>query len=157
MKHIYKILSLTVLVLATGFGAALAQNGHFVGTPVCTDQGTTLQCIGKVAGLDGVVFEITASVAGVTADSVCRNPGGNIAPGQDFTFTARGSTGPRATTRNGHFDFDISTVTPAVPANSCPNPQWTGIVVDVDFAGRTAVLTITEDGVLSDQINVAVR
>jgi hypothetical protein len=43
---------------------AYAQSGHFIekgaGAPTCTDIGTQLQCTGKVTGLGGTTFEITA-------------------------------------------------------------------------------------------------
>src|SRR5215207_7712323 len=48
-----------VSLLTTFGGTAFAQAGHFVGTPVCTDEGTTAECTGKVAGLGGTTFEIT--------------------------------------------------------------------------------------------------
>jgi hypothetical protein len=49
---------LLLLVLAVGATLAFspdasAQSGHFVGTPTCTDEGTFLECTGRVAGLAG--------------------------------------------------------------------------------------------------------
>jgi hypothetical protein len=152
------VLGLAALALTLGLtaGIASAQSGHFVGTPTCTDQGTELNCEGRVSGLGGTTFQITASVANAQAETACRNPGGNIAPGQDFAFTAEGSTGPRPTTRNGNFRFDISTVQPTPPADACPNPGWTALVVDVDF-GQTATITLTENGVVSDSVTVPIQ
>src|SRR6266511_2712103 len=58
------------LTLVTTFaGAALAQAGHFVGTPTCTDIGTQVQCTGKVAGLGETTFTINVSAPGS-----CPNP-----------------------------------------------------------------------------------
>src|SRR5215207_6824087 len=74
--------------------SASAQSGHFVGTPTCTDLGTQVQCAG------------------------------NVAPGQSFTFTAFGSSGPFSTPRNGQAPFTVTSAAPSAPAGSCPNPKW---------------------------------
>ena len=54
--------------LAFGAAPAYAQSGHFIengaGAPVCTDEGTTVECTGKVAGLGGTTFEITIAADG---------------------------------------------------------------------------------------------
>jgi hypothetical protein len=144
--------ALAVAALAMA-GVALAQSGHFVGTPTCTDQGTTVDCDGKVAGLGGTTFEITVTAPG-TASVECTNPAGNVAPGQSFDTTAAGTSGPQPTPRNGSFRFDVDTVTPTAPPGSCPNPKWTATVVDVEFGNAT--ITLEEDGVVSDTITVPV-
>jgi hypothetical protein len=142
------------LVLLTTFaGAALAQAGHFVGTPTCRDIGTQVQCTGKVAGLGGTTFTITVSAPG-TATVECTNPGGNVAPGQTFTTTATGTSGPQPTPRNGQFRFTVTTDTPTAPPGSCPNPGWTAEVVDVTFGDAT--ITLFEDSTVSDTITVPV-
>jgi hypothetical protein len=145
--------AMAVAALATA-GVALAQSGHFVGTPTCTDEGTTAECTGKVAGLGGTTFEITVEAPG-TASVECTNPAGNVAPGQSFDTTAAGSSGPQPTPRNGSFRFDVDTVTPSAPPGSCPNPKWTATVVDVEFGDAT--ITLSEDGVVSDTITVPVN
>jgi hypothetical protein len=141
-----------VVMLATAT-VALAQSGHFVGAPVCTDEGTTVECRGKVAGLGGTTFELRVSAPG-TATVECTNPAGNVAPGQAFDTTATGTSGPLATPRNGQFRFTLESVTPTAPAGSCPNPMWTATVVDVEFGDAT--VTLLEDGVVSDVITVPV-
>jgi hypothetical protein len=163
MKRIFAPQSKTVLAVAAlvftvalGAGAALAQSGHFVGDVTCEDIGTQLECSGKVAGLGGTTFQITVEVTGATADVTCTNPGQNPAPGQAFDFVAVGDSGPQPTPRNGQFRFDIRTVAPTAPAGSCPNPQWTATVTDVDFSGTTATVTLTEDGVVSDSVTVPI-
>jgi hypothetical protein len=148
------IASVAAVTLLTTFGgAAFAQAGHFVGTPTCTDQGTTAQCTGKVAGLGGTTFTINVSAPG-TATVECTNPAGNVAPGQTFTTTAAGTTGPVPTPRNGQFRFSVTTATPEAPAGSCPNPQWTAEVIDVEFGDAT--ITLLENGNVSDTITVPV-
>ena len=155
-RSIARLLVVTVaaLSLLTAFGGtAFAQSGHFVGTPVCTDEGTFAECTGKVAGLGGTTFEIRVTADG-TASVECANPAGNVAPGQDFTFTAEGTTGSQPTPRNGQFRFNVDTVAPVAPAGSCPNPMWTATVVDVEFGEAT--LTLLEDSTVSDSITVPV-
>jgi hypothetical protein len=146
----FTVLALAALSLAA---VAFAQSGHFVGTPTCTDEGTTVKCTGKVAGLGGTTFEITVSAPG-TASVECTNPGGNVAPGQSFSTTVAGTSGPLATPRNGQFRFTVESDTPSAPPGSCPNPMWTAEVVDVEFGDAT--ITLTEDGVVSDTITVRV-
>jgi hypothetical protein len=135
---------------------ALAQSGHFLtgggNAPLCVDMGTQLACSGKVAGLGGTTFEITVEASAV-ASIECRNPGGNVAPGQDTSITATGTSGPLPTPRNGQFRFTIMTTMPVVPNfPTCPNPQWRAEVVDVEFGDAT--LSLFEDGVLVAQVIV---
>ena len=153
MKRYLLSIVAAIAALVLFAGTALAQSGHFVGTPTCTDEGTTVQCTGKVAGLGGTTFEITVSAPG-TASVECTNPGGNVAPGQSFTTTVAGTSGPLATPRNGQFRFTVESDTPSAPPGSCPNPMWTATVVDVEFGDAT--ITLTEDGVVSDTITVPV-
>lgn len=141
-------IALTGLVLALGMGPAMAQSGHFVGNQTCADIGTQLQCTGKVAGLGGTTFRIEVTADG-TASVECTNPGGNVAPGQSFDFTAEGNTGDQPTTRNGRFHYSVTTAAPSAPAGSCPNPQWTAAVVDVAFTSP-ATVTLFENGTVSD-------
>jgi hypothetical protein len=143
-----------VAVAALAFPSfASAQSGHFVGTQTCTDIGTQVQCAGKVAGLGGTTFTITVSAQGA-ASVTCTNPAGNVAPGQSFTFTAAGASGPFSTPRNGQSPYMVTSNAPLAPAGSCPNPRWTATVTDVAFT--TATLRLFEDGTLSDEVTVPV-
>jgi hypothetical protein len=135
-------------------GPALAQSGHFVGTPTCEDIGTQVQCTGKVAGLGGTTFTINVSAQG-DAIVECTNPGGNIAPGQTKTIDVGGTTGALETPRNGQFRFTVVSTDPGAPAGSCPNPQWTGDVTDVEFTSD-ATITLVEDSTVSDTITVPI-
>jgi hypothetical protein len=119
----------------------------------CTDEGTFLECTGKVAGLGGTTFRIDVSASGV-ADVTCTNPGGNVAPGQSFSFAGAGSTGDQLTPRNGQFRFSVETVAPTAPPGSCPNPMWTATVTDVHFTDAT--LTLFEDSTVADTITAPV-
>lgn len=151
----YLVISLIAFVVAlTVGGVASAQSGHFVGKVSCSDLGTQLQCSGKVAGLGSTTFRIEVTASG-EASVVCTNPGGNVAPGQRFEFTAAGNTGEQPTPRNGQFRFSVSTTAPTAPANSCPNPQWTATVSDVAFSG-TATICLFEGGstLASDCVDV---
>lgn len=134
--------------------SAVAQSGHFVRAQTCEDVGTTVQCSGKVAGLGGTTFEITVEADGI-ASVRCRNPGGNVAPGQDFEFDAAGTSGPLATPRNGQYVYEVETSSPTAPARSCPNDSWDAEVVDVEFTEATVVLT--EDGTTADVVTVPVE
>jgi hypothetical protein len=155
MRRVAMTASTAVLVLVLGASPGLAQSGHFVGTPVCTDIGTQVRCVGKVAGLGGTTFEITVEASG-NATVECTNPGGNVAPGQDTAVTVAGTTDPQPTPRNGQFRFRITSDDPEpLPATpTCPNEQWTPNIVDVTFT--TATLTLLEGGVVSDTITVPV-
>jgi hypothetical protein len=153
MKRYLVIGVITLVASLTFVAVALAQSGHFVGTPTCNDIGTQVQCTGKVAGLGGTTFTITVTAQG-TASVTCTNPAGNVAPGQSFSFTAAGSSGPFPTPRNGQSPYTVTTVAPTAPAGSCPNPKWTATVTDVAFT--TATLSLFEDSTLSDQETVPV-
>jgi hypothetical protein len=153
MKRYLLPLVAAVAAVVLFAGTALAQSGHFVGTPTCRDTGTQVQCSGKVAGLGGTTFTITVSAPG-TASVECTNPGGQVAPGQSFSTTVTGTSGPFATPRNGQARFTITSDAPSAPPGSCPNPMWTATVVDVAFT--TATLTLFEDSTVSDTITVPV-
>jgi hypothetical protein len=153
MKRYFLPLVAAVAAVVLFAGTALAQSGHFVGTPTCRDTGTQVQCSGKVAGLGGTTFTITVSAPG-TASVECTNPGGQVAPGQSFSTTVTGTSGPFATPRNGQARFTITSDAPSAPPGSCPNPMWTATVVDVAFT--TATLTLFEDSTVSDTITVSV-
>src|SRR5919201_2972217 len=151
----YLVLLCVAAVATLAFATtASAQSGHFVGTPTCTDIGTQVQCSGKVAGLGGTTFTITVSAPGM-ATVTCTNPAGNVAPGQSFSTTVSGTSGPFATPRNGQAAFTVTSNTPTAPAGSCPNPKWTATVTDVVFTSD-ATITLFEDSTVSDTITVPI-
>lgn len=143
------------LALAVGFtGTAWAQSGHFVGTQTCRDTGLTVTCSGKVAGLGSTTFEIVVVADGL-ASVECRNPAGQVAPGQSFEYEAEGTTGTLRTPRNGQYRYTVSTDIPTPPADSCPNKKWTASVTDVTFTGD-ATLELYEGAVLADTTTVRI-
>jgi hypothetical protein len=158
----YLLLLAAVAVAALAFASiASAQSGHFLtggggNATTCTDEGTTVECTGKVAGLGGTTFEITIEAAGI-ASVECENPSGNVAPGQDTAVTVAGTTDPLPTPRNGSFNYTIESddPEPLAPTPTCPNRKWTANVVDVEFTNAT--LTLFEDDVQSDQVTVPVN
>ena len=153
MKRYLAIAGVAAVALLAFAGVAFAQSGHFVGTQTCSDIGTQVSCSGKVAGLGGTTFTITVSAEG-TASVTCTNPAGNVAPGQSFTTTTTGTSGPFSTPRNGQAGFTVTSNPPTAPPGSCPNPRWTATVTDVAFT--TATVTLLEDSTVSDTITVPV-
>ena len=156
MKRYLLLLLGAVAVAAFAFpAAASAQSGHFVQTQTCTDEGTTVECSGKVAGLGGTTFEITVEADGI-ATVTCTNRGGNIAPGQNTAVDVSGGSGPLPTPRNGSFRYTVESDDPEpLPATpTCPNNGWTPDIVDVTFGPAT--ISLFEDGNLSDQVTVPV-
>jgi hypothetical protein len=70
---------------------------------------------------------------------LCRNPGGNIAPGQTKFFTAT-ATQSNLAVKNGRVNFTISaTADPGGVdlSGSCPNPKWTPLPDDVTVHSAT--------------------
>jgi hypothetical protein len=158
LRKIGIIAVLSLIVAALAAVPALAQSGHFLDRTVqCTDIGTQVQCTGKVAGLGGTTFAITVDAADAIASVECTNPGGNVAPGQDTTVDVQGTSGELLTPRNGNFNFTQTTDDPEpLPRTpTCPNNSWTPNIVDLTFTDAT--VTLTEDGVVSDTITVAVN
>ena len=163
MKRFLLLTAVVIAVLAFP-GIASAQSGHFVtggaNAPTCTDQGTTVSCDGKVAGLGGTVFEITVDATGL-ATVTCANPGApsgggqnTDVPGQRTEVNTSGTTGELPTPRNGQFVFTVSTLEPVAPSDACPNDSWTPTITDVEFTEAT--VSLFEDGVLVDQFTAPV-
>ena len=110
---------------------ASAANPHFIGPVKVVDEGTTLSVSGSVAGLGNEDVKVVVTATG-TAVVDCRNPGGNIAPGQRKTVDVSGQQ-VITDVKNGRINFAVTTVAPAPPPDSCPNSQWTPILRDVEF------------------------
>jgi hypothetical protein len=116
--------------------AALAQSPHFVGTPTCTKSTSTgLTCSGKAAGLGNGPTEAFLTADKVTANYVCTNKGGNVAPGQPVV--TQNVTGPSQTItpHNGQITFapTIPPPTPPSAATECPNGNWTVVLSSLTY------------------------
>lgn len=137
-----KIFVLTLIALALSallVGPVLAASPHFVEGPTYTFVNNTVTASGKIAGIGNK--DVTA-VLDVTFATQCRNPGGNVAPGQN---ASSGTTLTGLHPENGNLVFSIST-TPVVTNESagCPNDQWQAEVV----GPITAVLSFYQNGKL---------
>src|SRR5688572_19574520 len=125
----------------------LMASPHFVVGPIFTDQGSTLNASGSVAGLGNEDVTVLLNAQG-TATIICTNPGGNVAPGQTKDVNVSGSQ-TITDVKNGRVNFKVA---PEAPADACPNRQWTPSVTNVDFNSATLivqqggedVLTVTE-------------
>jgi hypothetical protein len=125
--------------------AALAASPHFIGTPSCTKSVTTgLTCSGKAAGLGDEPAFVFLSASSVTANYVCVNKGGNIAPGQPVV--TQDVTGPsqEIAPHNGQITFSATLPVPAPPsaATECPNGNWTVHLTSLTYSN--VVLHIQE-------------
>ena len=136
--------TLLVAALATVMlgSAAQAASPHFVKGPTATDQGTTLNVTGSIAGLGNEDVTITVTATG-TASITCTNPAGNVAPGQSKTVTATG-TQTITDVKNGRVNFNVTTAVPTAPQDACPNRKWRATITDVQFTD--AQLTVEQGG-----------
>jgi hypothetical protein len=154
---IFAVLSMLVVALAAL--PALAQSGHFVAGGRNAPTGTLqndgdLGISGKVAGLGGTTFEITASTEEATVIYACQNRGGNF-PEDPKKETIIGplesSTGELPTPANGQFRFRASDLTLEAPESTldCPGGQ-TDVLAFVSYEDVTLILF--EDGVEVDRV-----
>ena len=119
-------------------GRTLFSSPHYVVDPTFTDNGTTLTATGSVAGLGNEDVTVVLTAKG-SATIICTNPGGNVAPGQTKDVTVSGSQ-TITDVKNGRVDYNVTTVAPTAPADSCPNPKWTASVTDVTFNSATVIV-----------------
>src|SRR5205823_12360541 len=106
--------------------AAYAANVHFKGgAPTFGDQGTTLHSCLCLAGLGNADVTITVKTNG-TATTICTNPGGTAAPGQNKTpvSPSASQTFPATEIKNGNLCACVTTPPPPNPTANpagCPN------------------------------------
>jgi hypothetical protein len=146
--HRRLLLILSALAMSVAMAtSAVAQNPHFVRGPAATDQGTTLNVTGSIAGLGGADGDAVVTVVAQGSVSVdCVNPGGNPAPGQRTEATLTGTDTVTAS-RSGRVNFNVTTTEPTAPdpAVVCPNPRWSTRITDVQFTSYT--VSVTQRGV----------
>jgi hypothetical protein len=142
LRRILFLLTVPAMLLASVLTAtaAQAQSPHFVGTPTCTKSLTTgLTCSGKAAGLGNGPTAAFLTASSITANYVCHNKGGNVAPGQPVV--TQDVTGPvqMITPRNGQITFapTIPPPTPPSPAVECPNGNWTVVLTSLTYTDVT--------------------
>jgi hypothetical protein len=158
MRKIGIIAVLSLLVTALAAVPVLAQSGHFVtgggNAPRVSGPAANgdLTISGKVAGLGGTTFQITAT-ADAQATYACRTGGGefpNAANKQDVGGVVTATTGPQPTPRNGQASFTLTLQEPTSTL-TCP-PGQTRVLVSVSYTNLT--LTLREDGQLSDTVTI---
>lgn len=139
LRRILLILTAPALFLAAILlaPAAQAQSAHFVGTPTCSKSlSTGLTCSGKAAGLGNGPTAAFLTASSVTANYVCQNKGGNVAPGQPVVL--QNVTGPtqNITPRNGQITFapTIPPPTPPSAAADCPNGNWKVVLTSLSYS-----------------------
>jgi hypothetical protein len=156
MRKLGIIAVLSLMALALAAVPALAASPHSVKGPTATDQGTTLLVTGKIAGLGAGTYFVEVQAQG-TATVTCKNPAGNVAPGQDTTVNPSGISGPYNVSKTGNLNYSTQTVTPTVDSSACPNSKWTATVTDVEFTSATLLVHLgspTGTVVLSEPITI---
>ncbi|MFD7262456.1 hypothetical protein [Streptomyces sp. NPDC059874] len=148
MRRVLATALLTLLASAAGTVTATAQGEHFIGDIVCTTSLTSgLQCSGKAAGLGNRPSQAFLAADSVVAEYACKNPAGNVAPGQRTRFNR--VTGPSQTIQPSSGQITFTNVTLAIPSTPpaqrvCPNRNWTATLVKVTY--EDVVLTIEQRG-----------
>jgi hypothetical protein len=138
------------IALAFAAAPAMAASVHWKQGKVATlrDNGLTATISGCLAGLGNADVVITVSATG-QGISLCRNKGGNEAPGQNKVPVRATTTQTFKATeiKNGNLCFNLRTTAPANPSAAeagCPNDNWTAFLVDVVFSGFS--VTVQQGG-----------
>jgi hypothetical protein len=161
LRKIGIIAVLSLMALALAAVPALAAkpgtsstsgNPHYVGAlPTITISGNTATASGgKIAGLGSGPATFQLTVTGFVTTQ-CANPSGNIAPGQNSSFTLPGEPVIVPTDNLGNVDVPTTTASgPAVgdpvsnQAAGCPNGKWSGSVTSSTITSAT--LTVSQGG-----------
>jgi hypothetical protein len=159
----FKRLKPFVITTALAFIAAAvahAANVHFKNSsaPTFSDQGTQLQSCFCLAGLGNADVTITVKTTG-TATTLCTNPGGTAAPGQNKVPVkpSASQTFPATEIKNGNLCACLTTPPPPNPsakAAGCPNNNWTASITDVTFATAEVVVVQSGKVVLDQKFNL---
>jgi len=130
----------------------LMASPHFVVGPIFTDQGSTLNASGSVAGLGNEDVTVLLNATG-TATIIGVNPAGKVAPGQSEEVNVSG-TQTITDVKNGRVNFSVTTIEPTASAASLPNPKWTPVVTDVDFTSATLSVQQGGETVLTNTVQL---
>lgn len=116
-----------VMLAITPVASGQKPGAHIVGDLVITKSTAGLTVSGTGAGFGNFVTDAFLTAERVEAVFQCRNPGGQIAPGQGVELLD--VTGPTQTItpRQGRIEFNVTLPAPPPPspADVCPNPNWT--------------------------------
>jgi hypothetical protein len=117
----------------------------------CDFSSNIITCNYKISGLGNTDVVDVFLTAPVLVEADCRNPGGNVAPGQAFETTVTGSQ-LQLRPENGQITSSISISASDAPdpiaSQVCPNPQWTVTNVRKTFTGEFDLFAIVhhQDG-----------
>ena len=141
-KSIPFVIILMVALIAASI--VYAANPHFKRQPTFTDLGTTLKTCLSLTGLGMENVTITVKTTG-TATTLCTNPGGNTAPGQNKTPVSPSAeqTFPSTQIKNGNLSVCLTTPPPPNPTAreaGCPNSNWSASITDVQFASAEIIV-----------------
>jgi len=150
-----KPLVIAAIVALVAAPIIYAANVHFKGgNPTFSDQGTTLKSCLCLTGLGNADVTITVKTTG-SATTICTNPGGTAAPGQNKVpdKPSASQTFPATEIKNGNLCACLTTEPPPNPTAKqagCPNNNWSASITDVTFA--TAEIIVVQSGkVVLDQ------
>ncbi|MCC3155174.1 hypothetical protein Q3A66_19305 [Hymenobacter sp. BT770] len=138
-----KISSFVLFIIALlSYGKVLAQNPHEMKPTTVVDNGLTLTVSYDIAGLGNVSSTTGTLNYDVLVKTQCRNPGGNIAPGQDFEYTSVDQTFPVRVDKNGRAKGSYTTPAPTVDLSQadCPNGKWRPEIADAIYSKVTFTL-----------------
>jgi hypothetical protein len=120
----------------------------------CSATSTSVLCNYKISGLGNTEVVDVFLTAPVLVQADCRNPGGNVAPGQAFETSVTASQ-LNLRPENGQITNTISISASDAPTPSaaqvCPNPMWTVVNVRKTFSGPFDLFAIVhhQDGTTS--------
>lgn len=138
MKRAVAFLTLALATVLTT--PAIAANPHFVVGPTITlNANNTVTATGSIAGLGNENIDVVLSAV-LNVEVLCRNPAGNVAPGQTQQTTVTG-TQTQIHPENGRATFSVTTAAPTLSGTprqlGCPNNKWTPEIGDVSVVSAT--------------------
>jgi len=150
MRRIVRATVLALAAVSLLASLAFAASVHFKGEQTFIDNGLTLTAAGELAGLGNADVLITLSAEG-DGSAVCRNRGGNVAPGQNKVPVLVTATQIvlAEEVKNGTTPYRLTTTGPEQPTATeagCPNGNWTAEINDVVFSSAT--ISVEQGGAL---------